>query len=242
MTAFVENRTAWRRVISIIALGGLAPGLSVAAGAAAAGQAHAGFVATWRIEKPVLELKTLNGKEPPLLPQARADYEKTRAARRAGDNRWDPVYQCNMHGVPRIQYENMPFQILQTPKQVLFMFQWNREFRMIDMGVEHTPPVGPTYMGQSVGHWDGDTLVVDTNGFDVGTFLDASGLPHGMSLHVVERYRVIDGGRTLLGHYTIEDPETFSSSWETEARFKRLRGVDITEDVCVERLNLPQYQ
>lgn len=116
-----------------------------------------------------------------------------------------------MHGMPRLMYENMPFQILQTPKQILFMFQCNREFRIIDMNAAHEEPPGPLYLGQSVWHWDGDTVAIDTNSFDASTFLDASGMPHSDALHVVERYRVV-GGR-LVANISIDDPKTFSRPW-----------------------------
>ena len=203
---------------------------------------HPAFYGVWQIEKPTLQLRSSDGQEAPLLPAARAAYEKTRASKAKGDVSWDPVYQCQMHGVPRLMFETMPFQILQAPKQVLFMFQWNREFRMIDMNVEHSEPAGPQFQGQSVGKWDGDALVIDSNAFDASTYLDASGLPHSEELQVVERYEVAKNGNTLVGHYTVTDAKVFSHSWEATARFRKLPGAAITEDACVERLKLKQYE
>jgi hypothetical protein len=200
------------------------------------------FYGVWQIEKPAAQLRASDGTEPPLLPAAKAAYEKTRTLKATGDTSWDPVYQCQMHGVPRLMYEPMPFQFLQTPKQVLMMFQWNREFRMIDMNIAHSEPAGPQFQGQSVGQWEGDTLVVDSNAFDASTFLDANGMPHSEDLHLIERYQVIDDGRVLLGQFTIEDAKTFSRSWQTSVRFRKLPGVDIAEDTCVERLKLKQYE
>lgn len=200
------------------------------------------FYGVWQIVADEPELKTTGGEEPPLLPEARARYEKTRALHDAGDTSWDPVYECNIHGVPRILFESMPFEILQTPKQVFIMYQWNREFRMIDMNVEHSELPFLNYMGQSVGHWEGDTLVVDSNQFNDVTYLDASGMPHSEELHVVERYSVADDGNTLTARILIEDPETFAAPWEATATFRKLQGASIEEDTCVDRLDLPQYR
>jgi len=199
------------------------------------------FYGVWQVAGDHSELKTLDGSEPPLLPEAKASYDKNRELIAQGDRSWDPVYQCDIHGVPRILFETMPFEILQTPKQVLFMYQWNREFRMVDMNTEHSELPINDYLGQSVGHWEGDTLVIATTQLNAATFLDDSGMPHSESLHVIERYTVLDDG-TMEVHLWIEDPETFSESWETVARFERLPGVKIKEDTCVERLDLPQYR
>jgi hypothetical protein len=244
MTAFGKAIMKPTRIFLTAALGMLAltPLSGVAAQAKQWSTDRPAFYGVWQIEKPATPLRTSEGKEPPLLPAARAAYEKTRALRARDDTSWDPVYQCQMHGVPRLMYEAMPFQILQTPKQLLMLFQWNREFRMIDMNVAHSEPAGPQFQGQSVGKWEGDALVVDSNAFDASTYLDASGLPHSEDLHVVERYQVIDQGRTLLGQFTIEDPKIFSAGWQTSARFRKLPGAKISEDTCVERLKLKQYE
>lgn len=204
--------------------------------------AHPSFYGVWQIKNPSAQLRTDQGRRPPLLPEAEEAYEKSISAKRRGDLSWDPVQQCQMHGVPRIMYENMPFQILETQQQVIFAFQWNREFRIVDLNVPHQEPPGPLYLGQSIGRWEGETLVIDSNAFDPSTHLDASGLPHSDALHVIERYRVSRDGRTLTGEFTIEDPKTFSRPWKTVAHFRRLVGTGIKEDVCVDRLNLKQYQ
>lgn len=200
------------------------------------------FYGVWQIASDQAELKTTDGEEPPLLPEARTRYDMTRAQRAAGEFGWDPVYECNIHGVPRILYESMPFEILQTPKQVFIMYQWNREFRMIDMNIEHSELPFLNYMGQSVGYWDGDTLVIDTNQFNDMTYLDAAGMPHSEALHVVERYRVAADGNTMTARILIEDPETFAAPWEATATFRKLPGASIVEDTCVDRLDLPQYR
>jgi hypothetical protein len=94
----------------------------------------------------------------------------------------------------------------------------------------------------TVARWEGPTLIVDTNGFNDSTFLDAGGMPHSDQLHVVERYELDRSGNQLTALITLEDPATFSAPWDTQVRFRRLRGVRIPEDVCVERLGLKQYQ
>lgn len=200
------------------------------------------FEGVWQVIGNVAALRTTSGAEPPLLPEAKAVYDKHRASRKAGDTSYDPTRQCLPHGVPRIAYEPMPFELLPQAKQVVFMYQWNRLVRLVDLNKEHTEPPGPTFLGQSVGHWDGDTLVVDTNSFNDMSLLDADGMPHSDQLHVIERYTLDTSGNKMDAVITVEDPQTFSRPWETRVSFKRLHNVRIEEDVCVERLGLEQYK
>jgi len=202
------------------------------------------FNAVWQISDSVTELKTLDGSEPPLLAEAKATYDENRQALAAGDRSFDGTAQCQPHGVPRLLFEEMPFEFMvqNQPDYVGILYQWNRLVRNIEMDKEHYEPLGPTYLGQSVGHWEGNTLVVDTNGFNEETLLDAAGMPHSDQLNVIERYSLSDDGNQLHVELTIEDPATFSSSWKTSAVFNKLPGQWIEEDVCVERLNLDAYK
>lgn len=202
------------------------------------------FYGAWQIAEPSDVILTINGETPPLLPEAAAAYARTQAAKAAGDLSWDGVQQCKFHGAVRILFETMPFEFVQDPAIIYLMSQWNREYRMIHMDVEHYDPAGPQLMGQSVGHWEGDTLVVDTIHFADGeNFLDASGMPTSDQLHLVERFSVSADGQTMTNHITIEDPAVFSQAWETEVTFARQpEGTRIVEDACVDRLKLEQYQ
>lgn len=210
--------------------------------AVAAPPPHADFDGVWQVEGVTTAVRTTDGKEPPLRPDAKAKYEERRASFKKGDKRFDPTQQCQPHGVPRLLYEPMPFEIMVQPTQVLLMHQWNRLVRWVDLDKPHSEALGPTFLGQSVGHWDGNTLVIDTNAFNDSTLLDAQGMPHSDQLHVIERYTLDKSGNKLNATVAVEDPQTFSQPWETKVSFKRLRNTKIEEDVCVERLNLDQYK
>lgn len=202
------------------------------------------FNAVWQIGEPVFELKTPDLEEPPLRPEARALYDRNRQSRLAGDLSYDSTTQCLPHGVPRLLFEEMPFEFMvqQEPDYVGILYQWNRLVRIIEMDREHYEPLGPTFLGQSVGRWEGNTLVIDTNGFNDSTLLDAAGMPHSDQLHVIERYSLSADGDQLQVELVIDDPIVFLSPWTTRALFDKQEGKRIQEDVCVERLGLEQYR
>lgn len=124
----------------------------------------------------------------------------------------DPEANCKMVGVPRITYMPYPFQIIQTPNQIVMTYEWVHSIRNIYMNSEH--PEGPIqwYMGDSRGYWDGDTLVVDVVHFTDETWFDRSGNYHGEGLHVIERYTRL-GPDHMQYDVTVEDPEIFTEPW-----------------------------
>ena len=124
----------------------------------------------------------------------------------------DPEANCTMVGVPRITYMPYPFQIIQTPNQIVMTYEWVHSIRNIYMNSEH--PEGPIqwYMGDSRGYWDGDTLVVDVVHFTDETWFDRSGNYHGEGLHVIERYTRL-GPDHMQYDVTVEDPEIFTEPW-----------------------------
>ena len=124
----------------------------------------------------------------------------------------DPEANCKMVGVPRITYMPYPFQIIQTPNQIVMTYEWVHSIRNIYMHSEH--PEGPIqwYMGDSRGYWDGDTLVVDVVHFTDETWFDRSGNYHGEGLHVIERYTRL-GPDHMQYDVTVEDPEIFTEPW-----------------------------
>ena len=124
----------------------------------------------------------------------------------------DPEANCKMVGVPRITYMPYPFQIIQTPNQIVMTYEWVHSIRNIYMNSEH--PEGPIqwYMGDSRGYWDGDTLVVDVVHFTDETWFDRSGNYHSEGLHVIERYTRL-GPDHMQYDVTVEDPEIFTEPW-----------------------------
>jgi hypothetical protein len=226
--------------IKLIAITGVL--LSLLMMQARAALPHSDFNGVWQVVGNITALRTTDNKEPPLLPAAKQKYQQNRAAFSKGDQRFDSTVQCQPPGVPRLAYVAMPFEVMVQAKQVMLMYQWNRLVRWVDIDKAHSEPLGPTFLGQSVGRWDSNTLVVDTNGFGDNTLLDAQGMPHSDQLQVLERYTLSKNGQQLDAAITITDPQTFSAPWNTRVSFKRLTNVRIAEDVCVERLNLEQYK
>ena len=188
----------------------------------------------WAMPSPIRALKTTDGKDPPLLPAARAEYNKRQATLRA-DPKSDPVSNCWMQGVPRLVYAPYPVLIAQEKNRVNLVYETNHTFRIVSL--KHPlpkagPELDPLWLGYSAGRWDGKTLVVDTIGFNDKTWLDYSGLPHGEKLKVQERY-TLDGPDRIKGTVTITDPDTFSRPWSTAFTLVRKPGYELKESVCV---------
>src|SRR5260370_28959093 len=117
----------------------------------------------------------------------------------------DPEIKCYLHVVPRATYLPYPFQIVQGDKGIAIVYEYDAAFRNIDLKAPGPGPAG-SWMGQSVGRWEGDTLVVDVTGLDERTWFDRAGNYHSDALHVVERYTPLSPD-TLSYEATIEDPQ-----------------------------------
>ena len=115
----------------------------------------------------------------------------------------------------------------------------------IYMNVPHSEHVSPSYFGESVGHYDGDELVVDTVGFNDKTLLDDRyNLPHSTELHVVERFRLINDGKGLEVNFTVDDPGAFNAPWSAMVRYQHARAPGtLFEEPCAENNyeNLSNY-
>lgn len=132
----------------------------------------------------------------------------------------DPVAKCHMPGVPRLTYMHYPMQFLQTPKYVIIASEYIHNYRTIYLdGSKHLDGVD-FYNGDSRGHWEGDTLVVDVNGFNDQTWFDGAGNYHSEALHVVERY-TRTGPDTISYEATIEDPKVFTRPWKISLLLSR---------------------
>ena len=125
----------------------------------------------------------------------------------------DTEANCKMVGVPRITYMPYPFQIFQTSDQIVMIYEWVHTIRNIYMEGERLPGPIEWYMGDSRGHWEGDTLVVDVTHFTGETWFDRAGNFHSPSLRVTERY-TRTGPDHLLYEVTIDDPDVFTEPWQ----------------------------
>ncbi len=194
------------------------------------------FTGVWSITPYTGALKPADGQPIPFKPQAKAAYEKTLAAGKAGDRSWDPAAQCLPEGLPRIMIINEPFEIMQRDKAVYFVSQnrvpWKAFFQ------EELPTdVDPFYMGYSVAKWEGAALVVDSAGFRDLTLLDDKGIPHTEQMHLTTEFRLAPDGRTMTAAYTITDPGAFTRPWTAKATFaKKPASFQPPEEVCAEKL------
>ena len=138
----------------------------------------------------------------------------------------DTEANCKMVGVPRITYMPYPFQIIQTPDQIVMIYEWVHTIRNIFMTGERLEGPIQWYMGDSRGHWDGDTLVVDVVHFTDETWFDRSGNFHSEALHVIERYTPT-GPDHLMYEVTITDPEVFTEPWRMRMPLYRRQEEDV---------------
>ena len=189
----------------------------------------------WSIVKPEDELKTEDGKVPPLLPEAKAVYEKNKAMAARGDHSFDSTTHCLPPGLPRLMLIRSPFEVLQRANTIYFVHELNRLPRRAYLNEKLPTDEDPHYLGYSVARWDGDTLVIDSNGFEEGTLLDATGLPHSESLQLTERYQLDKDGKHLHARFTIEDNRTFSAPWSFKAEYMKKPGYELHEDVCADK-------
>jgi hypothetical protein len=146
----------------------------------------------------------------------------------------EPMVRCLPPGVPRTTLMGLfPMQIVQTPKMVVMLFEVFHEFRLIPIGAKHPDDLDPSYMGDSVGHWEGDTLVVDVTGFNDKTWLSGVGTFHSEKLHVVEKFTRVDLN-TILYEDTVEDPVVFTGPWTRHGTIMLRPGTRLQEYECVE--------
>ena len=127
-----------------------------------------------------------------------------------------------------------PWEIVQARDRLIMIFEYQSLIRQIFTdGRGHPKDLDPTYMGNAIGKFEGDALVIDTVGFNDKTWLDPMGLPHSDALHVVEHLRRVDHD-TLVDEYKIDDPKAYKKPWTTQRTFKLKPDWKIQEYVCAE--------
>jgi hypothetical protein len=146
----------------------------------------------------------------------------------------DPAAQCLPAGIPRLNSLGLfPLQILQTPQAVVFLYEYGSLFRLIPLNAKHPDDIEPSYLGDAVGHWEGDTLVVDTIGFNDKTWLLGAGTFHSEALHMTERFTRVDKDQ-INYDVVMEDPKVLTKPWEFHTNFMLREGTRLREYVCVE--------
>ena len=180
------------------------------------------------------KFRTVDGQLPPFTERGRREWERNVKADEAGTPVADAPTACLPHGIPRLLASPYPIQIITTPDQMTWVHEVNRNQRYIYMNEEHPKNLKPTYLGHSVAHWEGDTLVIDTIGLNDKTRIDEEGITHSDQLHVVEHIRKIDGGKALESLITITDPVMFTKPWTTKRTYIWRPDVRLMEYVCEE--------
>jgi hypothetical protein len=167
---------------------------------------------------------------PPYKPEAEAQRQYF-LGRRGID---DPMARCLLTGVPRIKFRPLPFEIVQLPDRVIMLYEIHHAFRIIPTdGRPHPEDAEPSYLGESVGRWDGDTLVVDVRSFNDKTWLTGVGSIHTEALRVTERY-TRDSYDTIRYEATMEDPAVLTKPWTIRETFRLRPGERIREYECIE--------
>jgi len=166
----------------------------------------------------------------PMLPEAAKIHQE----RHDNLSKGDPESYCLPPGVPRMSTTPYPWTIVQTPQLIVIVYEGGAHiWRKIFMdGRPHDPKVEFTWLGDSIGHWESDTLVVETVGQNDISWLDEGGTPHSSDMKVTERIRRPDFGHLEIEH-TIDDPKTFSKPWKFTTHPSLLRG-ELIEYICQE--------
>ena len=151
---------------------------------------------------------------PILQPWAREELRKANERALSGKAAYTPKERCWPIGVPGfLLYPVFPVYFVQTPQEVVMIWAEDHQVRHIYLNRQHSPHVTPSWFGESVGRYEGDTLIVDTIGLNT---------PHTDKLHVVERFLMIDGGKTLEARVHVEDEGAFTTPWDAIQRYRRI--------------------
>jgi hypothetical protein len=188
--------------------------------------------------------------EPPMTPWAEERFKTTKPSfgPRSVEDSNDPVNPttvnamgCFPPGLPRMYLQPFPMEIVQVPGRVIMFFEFSHYVRQIYTdGRKHNLDLGPTWLGDSIGHWEGDTLVVDTIGFNDKTWLDRAGHPHSDQLHLTERFHRVDPN-TMQDELTIDDAKAYTKTWGSTLTFALHPKWNIMEMVCEDNVNFDEF-
>jgi hypothetical protein len=166
--------------------------------------------------------------EVPFTPWARALYNE----RRENNGKGRPSERCISHGVTDFDALGTPTKVIQTPAVTVILFEAYNHYRQIFTDGRPLPTdPQPAWLGYSIGKWEGDTFVVETNGLNDQTWLDDGGLPHTEKLHVTERFRRRDFGHMEIG-ITIDDPEAYTKPWSVTIPKNLMADGELIEFMC----------
>ena len=173
---------------------------------------------------------------PILQPWVRDALKKVNDRIAAGGGGFTPQVSCIPLGVPAyLLHPAQPVYFIQTPKEVVLIWPPNHEVRRIYLTDKHSANPKPSWLGESIGHYEGgDTLVVDTIGLNDKTYVDNFRTPHTTKLHVVERFKINPDQKGLTVDVTVEDPGSFTMPWHAMQRYRRVVQGPMSESSCAE--------
>jgi len=180
--------------------------------------------------------RTADLSNPILQPWARDALKKLNDHIAAGGGGFSPQVSCKPLGVPAfLLHPAQPLYFVQTQKEVVVIWPPNHEVRRIYLTDKHSANLKPSWMGESIGHYEnGDTLVVDTIGLNDKTYVDNYRTPHTDKLHVVERFKINPDQKGLTVDVTIDDPGAFTTVWHAVQRYRRVEQGTMPEQSCAE--------
>jgi hypothetical protein len=178
-----------------------------------------------------------NHDSPLLRPWAAADVKKHGDLLLSGKLAPDAHTSCQFMGVPYVLQVRGNVQLLQTPEWIMITYENDNQRRLVRLDTQHSAHPAPTWMGESIGRYEGDTLVIDTIGIAVHevSAIDRFGTPHTEAMHVIERYRVSDDRRNMRVDFTVEDPGTFTMPWHASVVYG-LSNERPGEHICAENI------
>ncbi len=178
---------------------------------------------------------------PKLTPAAQKHFDAYAAAAKDGKVYRDDIGKCWPAGMPVIMTRVWPIAMIQLPTAIYMISEFMNSLRVIYLdGRSHTDPdiVVRSFNGESIGRWEGDTLVVDTRNFtDLDKHWVDQGIPASKDFRMIERYKLINNGNTLQGEWTLIDPQNWEGEWKGTRRWNRVNDHDIQEVVCLPDLN-----
>ena len=173
--------------------------------------------------------------EVPFQPWAKAIVAERADGSHSGE---DPYANCLPSGVPRVNATPQPWKVIQKPDEIIVLYESINTWRQIFLdGRKLGNDFPPVFLGYSTGTWDGETLVVDTRGFNGKTWLDQAGKPTSEALHVTERFRRTDFGHMEI-QITIDDPKVYTRPWIVTEHVGLIPNTEVIENACENNLDL----
>jgi hypothetical protein len=200
----------------------------------------------WNATSGLYQYAAFSKDEPLMTPWGKAQFDAARPSQGPNGVKLsetnDRVYKCTPPGMPYIYIQLFPMQIIQTPTEVIELFEYDHIVRHIYIdGRKHPASFKPSYNGHSIGHWEGDTLVVDTIGLNGKNWLDRVGHPESAQMHILERIRRVDG-KTLQVDLNFDDVKSYTKPWTAQIRFLLHPDWDILEHICEDNLAFESFE